>query len=372
MLSRSPLITIVLGTRPEAIKLAPVIRIFKETKKIDVRLILTGQHKEMVLQVLDLFNIKADKDINIMQIGQSLNDITCRSLQGLFEEYQENRPDLLLVQGDTSTTFSAALAAFYQKIPVAHVEAGLRSNEIMNPYPEEVNRRLVSQIASIHFAPTVKAKQNLIKNGALGDIFVTGNTVIDSLLTIAKENSKLKINGICFNEKKFILATVHRRENWGEKLESISIGLKKIVDRFAGITLIIPMHPNLVVRATLQRILGNHPRIILVEPLDYKNLVAAIKECEFILTDSGGIQEEAPSLGKPVLVLRETTERPEAIEAGAAKLIGTGSIQIFEEASNLITNKELYESMSKKINPFGDGRASHRILEICLNKLGVE
>lgn len=357
-------ICIVLGTRPEAIKLAPVIQQFKNSPSFDTQVILTGQHREMVEQVMRMFDLTADRDLAIMQHQQTLTDITCRSLQGLEDLFKELQPKIVLVQGDTTTAFAAALAAFYQKIPVGHVEAGLRTDDVFNPYPEEANRRLISQLTRLHFAPTTLAAENLVRSGVLGEIHRTGNTVIDALLAVAKRQPECKIPNLDWNKYRTILATVHRRENWGEPLQGIARAFLQILDQFPDTALLLPLHRNPTVREPLQALLGQHPRVFLTEPLDYTELVGAIQRCHLILTDSGGLQEEAPSLGKPVLVLRETTERPEAISAGTAKLVGTNSDIIATTAAELLSNSDAYNAMAMAINPFGDGLAAARILKI--------
>ncbi|MBD2344730.1 non-hydrolyzing UDP-N-acetylglucosamine 2-epimerase [Anabaena subtropica] len=357
-------VCIILGTRPEAIKLAPVIQVFQKSPDFDLQVILTGQHREMVEQVMQLFNLKADYDLEIMQPQQSLSDITCRSLRGLEGLFIKSKPDLVLVQGDTTTAFAASLAAFYQKIPVGHVEAGLRTDELFNPYPEEANRRLISQITQLHFAPTTLAVENLQRSGVLGEIHLTGNTVIDALLYVAANAPACNVTGLNWDEYRVLLATVHRRENWGEPLQAIAQGFLQVLDKFPDTALLLPLHRNPTVREPLQALLGNHPRVFLTEPLDYAELVGAIGRSHFLLTDSGGLQEEAPSLGKPVLVLRETTERPEAVTAGTAKLVGTDSQTITAAASELLSNPIAYDAMANAINPFGDGHAAERILEI--------
>jgi UDP-N-acetylglucosamine 2-epimerase (non-hydrolysing) len=360
-------VCIILGTRPEAIKLAPVIQHFQELPDFDTHIILTGQHQEMVTQVMDLFQLKADENLNIMQPRQTLTDITYRSLQGLEELFIKLKPQLVIVQGDTTTAFAAALAAFYQKIPVGHVEAGLRTNDIYDPYPEEVNRRLISQLTQLHFAPTELAIANLKNSGVTGEIHHTGNTVIDALLTIVKQNPPCEIPGLDWVKYRVLLATVHRRENWGKPLTNIIEGFKLILNKFEDTVLLLPLHRNPTVRNPLKEALGNHPRVFLTEPLNYTELIGAIQRCYLLLTDSGGLQEEAPSLGKPVLVLRETTERPEAVEAGTAKLIGTNSEQIFLNAQKLLSNNNAYQKMAESINPFGDGTASIKIANIVRN-----
>ncbi|MEH1817953.1 MAG: UDP-N-acetylglucosamine 2-epimerase (non-hydrolyzing) [Nostoc sp.] len=364
-------VCIILGTRPEAIKLAPVIQVFQKYSGFKLQVILTGQHREMVEQVMQLFNIKSDYNLEIMQVQQSLNDITCRSLQGLEALFKVEKPDLVIVQGDTTTAFAAALAAFYQKIPVGHVEAGLRTDDIFNPYPEEANRRLISQITQLHFAPTPWAVENLHCSGVLGEIHMTGNTVIDALLNVAATQVVCNVPGLDWESYRVLLATVHRRENWGEPLEAIAEGFLQILNKFPDTALLLPLHRNPTVRVPLQELLGNHPRIFLTEPLDYGELVAAIGRSHLLLTDSGGLQEEAPSLGKPVLVLRDTTERPEAVTAGTAKLVGTTSENIFAAASELLSDSDAYEAMANAINPFGDGHAAERILQIVQNYLGI-
>lgn len=367
MVKETRKICIILGTRPEAIKLAPVIQAFKRSPAFDTQVILTGQHREMVEQVMQLFDLKADRDLEIMLPKQSLHDITCRSLQGLEALFQEIQPSLVLVQGDTTTAFAAALAAFYQKIPVGHVEAGLRTDDLFNPYPEEANRRLISQLSRLHFAPTLLAAENLQRSGVLGEIHQTGNTVIDALLSVAKRQPACNVNGLAWDKYRVLLATVHRRENWGEPLEGIAQAFLQILKEFPDTALLLPLHRNPIVREPLQQLLGNHSRIFLTDPLDYAELVGAIGRSHLLLTDSGGLQEEAPSLGKPVLVLRTTTERPEAVTAGTAKLVGTDPEQIFAATTDLLSNQDTYHKMATAINPFGDGHAAERILKIVEN-----
>lgn len=357
-------VCITLGTRPEAIKLAPVIQQFQQSSAFETHLVLTGQHREMVEQVMQLFGLKADQDLEIMQTQQTLTDITCRSLQGLETIFRQLQPQLVLVQGDTTTAFAATLAAFYQKIPVGHVEAGLRTDDLFNPYPEEANRRLISQLATLNFAPTSLAVENLQRSGAIGKIHHTGNTVIDALLTVAKSQPECNVPGLDWNRYRILLATVHRRENWGEPLQDIAQAFLQILDKFPDTALLLPLHRNPTVREPLQAILSSHSRVFLTEPLDYAQLVGAIARSYLLLTDSGGLQEEAPSLGKPVLVLRETTERPEAVSAGTAKLVGTNPDQIVALASKLLSDPAAYQEMATAINPFGDGHAAKRILQI--------
>ncbi|MFQ3615992.1 MAG: UDP-N-acetylglucosamine 2-epimerase (non-hydrolyzing) [Cyanobacteriota bacterium] len=354
-------ICIILGTRPEAIKLAPVIQRFRANPAFDTQVVLTGQHREMVDQVMQLFHLKADRDLAIMQPQQSLTDITCRSLRGLEALFAELNPQMVLVQGDTTTAFAAALAAFYQKIPVGHVEAGLRTDNLFNPFPEEANRRLISQIAQLNFAPTELSVEHLRQSGVTGAIHQTGNTVIDALLTVAARHPDCPVPNLNWDQHRILLATVHRRENWGAPLQDIAQGFLAVLDKFPDTALLLPLHRNPTVREPLTALLGDHPRVYLTEPLDYAELVGAIQRCYLLLTDSGGIQEEAPSLGKPVLVLRETTERPEAVTAGTARLVGTRPEDILAAAANLLGSADAYSAMANAVNPFGDGRAAERI-----------
>jgi UDP-N-acetylglucosamine 2-epimerase (non-hydrolysing) len=358
----APLVSIVLGTRPEAIKLAPVILAFQRERDFRTRVVLTGQHREMVEQVMRLFGLRADRDLALMAPRQTLTHVTCAALQGLREEFTEHRPDLVLVQGDTTTAFASALAAFYEQIPVGHVEAGLRTDNLFDPFPEEANRRLISQLGQLHFAPTTVSEANLKGSGVVGQIHVTGNTVIDALLLMAATAPLPEFPGLDWERQRVILATVHRRENWGERLGSIGRGFRDLLDRYPDTALLLPLHRNPTVREPLQHLLGDHPRAFLTEPLDYDRLVGAIRGCTLLLSDSGGLQEEAPALGKPVLVLRRTTERPEAVTAGTARLIGTDAEAILSEAGRLLDDPVAYETMARAHNPFGDGQASGRIV----------
>ncbi|MFM7228278.1 MAG: non-hydrolyzing UDP-N-acetylglucosamine 2-epimerase [Cyanobacteriota bacterium] len=360
-----PRVSLVLGTRPEAIKMAPVIRAFQASPLFATRVVLTGQHREMVAQVMELFGLQADTDLALMAPRQTLTHVTCAALEGLRLEFAEHRPDLVLVQGDTTTAFAAALAAFYDRIPVGHVEAGLRTDDLFDPFPEEANRRLISQLTQLHFAPTATSAANLRASGVLGEIHITGNTVIDALLQMAAAAPACDVPGLDWANQRVILATVHRRENWGPPLQSIATGFLALLERFPDTALLLPLHRNPTVREPLQQLLGDHPRVFLTEPLDYDRLVAAIRGCTLLLTDSGGLQEEAPSLGKPVLVLRRTTERPEAVEAGTARLIGTDADAIEREAGRLLEDAEAYEAMARAHNPFGDGSASTQIVAAC-------
>lgn len=357
-----PKIAVVVGTRPEAIKMAPVILGLQAAEDFQVEVVLTGQHREMVDQVMQLFGIQPDRDLNIMQPGQSLTDITVRSLRGLEAYLQEASPDLVLVQGDTTTAFAAALAAFYQRIPVGHVEAGLRTRDLFNPYPEEANRRLIAQVVTLHFAPTPVAVQNLRGSDVVGEIVQTGNTVIDALLQVAEQHPPCPVEGLDWAQQRVLLVTLHRRENWGEPLQTIAKALLQLLDQFPDTALFLPLHRNALVRQPLQDLLGSHPRAFLSEPLDYYHWVGAMQRCYLILSDSGGIQEEAPALGKPVLVLRRTTERPEAISAGTAQLVGTETESIMASAVPLLQDQTAYQRMAQAHNPYGDGRATQRIL----------
>ncbi len=359
-----PLVSVILGTRPEAIKLAPVIQALRASHHLRTEVILTGQHREMVDQVMRLFGLRADRDLEIMRPRQSLTDITEATLRGLEPYLQAQRPQLVLVQGDTTTAFAAALAAFYQRIPVGHVEAGLRTDDLYHPFPEEANRRLISQLASLHFAPTPQAVDNLKQSRVIGSIYCTGNTVIDALLQVAAHGIPCPIPGLDWQRYRVLLVTVHRRENWGDPLIAIGQALLQILAEFPDTALLLPLHPNPAVREPLQALLGSRERVFLTEPLDYPCWVSAMQRCTLILSDSGGIQEEAPALGKPVLVLRQTTERPEAVAAGTARLVGTHPEKILEAARELLTDPQAYARMAQAQNPFGDGTAARQICHI--------
>ena len=355
----------VFGTRPEAIKMAPVIKALDSETNIESKVCVTAQHREMLDQVLDLFAIQPDYDLNIMQAGQDLTDITCSVLAGLKNIIHDNKPDRILVHGDTTTTFVATLAAYYQCVPVGHVEAGLRTGNIYAPFPEEINRKLTASIADLHFAPTQKAKENLLLEGInQAAIHITGNTVIDALLdTVEKLKSSSNIQfPFLSQEKKLILVTGHRRENFGHGFDSICYALKQLSQR-EDLQIVYPVHLNPNVREPVLRILGNCENIHLIEPQDYLPFVYLMNQAYLILTDSGGIQEEAPALGKPVLVMRETTERPEAVEAGTVVLVGTDKNKIVAECERLLDDKASYDKMSFAHNPYGDGKASFRIIE---------
>lgn len=354
----------IFGTRPEAIKMAPLIHELKKRPlEFDSIVAVTAQHREMLDQVLTIFNIEPDYDLNVMKKSQSLAQITTSALNGLDDVLQKEKPDIILVHGDTSTTFAAALAAFYHQIPVGHVEAGLRTWNKFSPFPEEMNRQLTTVLADLHFSPTDDAKNNLLKEAIdASKIFVTGNTAIDALkTTVHDEYTHPVLDKV--GSRRLVLMTAHRRENIGENLTQIFQAIKQLVDKHEDIHVIYPVHLNPVVQQTANEILGNRERIDLIEPLqvtDFHNFAARAK---VILTDSGGIQEEAPSLGVPVLVLRDTTERPEGIQAGTLKLAGTRKEAIFQMADELLMNDEIYQSMAQAKNPYGDGNASRKIID---------
>lgn len=369
-------ILVILGTRPEAIKLAPVIKRLKiEEENIETIVCVTGQHRQMLDQVLSLFDVKPDIDLNLMEENQQLPVITSLALKSLTPVIDEIRPDIILLQGDTTTAMVSALAGFYKKIPVAHVEAGLRTYDNDNPFPEEVNRRIISLLASYHFAPTKRAVDFLLKEGIRGEfVFLTGNTVIDALLDVIGEikNNNYAPNNLSFltddSHYKLILVTAHRRESFGEPLKEICEALKEIAERNREVRIVYPVHMNPNVNGTVYSILREHDRIHLIPPLDYKDLCFLMMKAYLILTDSGGIQEEAPSLGKPVLVMRNKTERPEAIEAGVARLVGTARKTIVEYTERLLNDSKEYKRMASSSNPFGDGKASERIVNILLGR----
>lgn len=356
----------VFGTRPEAIKMAPLIKELGRNNQIDSKVCVTAQHREMLDQVLELFNIKPDYDLNIMKSKQSLSSITTSVLTSLEEIFAREVPDIVLVHGDTTTTFAASLAAFYSKIKVGHVEAGLRSYDKYFPFPEEMNRRLTGTLADLHFAPTIRSKENLLKEGVSEDkIFITGNTVIDAMNYTVEENyvfNNDKLNSIDYN-KKIIMVTAHRRENWGEGIENICKSILEIKKENKDVEVIYLVHLNPIVKDTVFKYLDGVEGIHLLPPLDTKETHNLMKKCYFIMTDSGGIQEEAPHLGKPVLVLRDVTERVEAVEAGTVKMVGTNKQNIIRDANILLNSEKDYYSMSKATNPYGDGKASARIVE---------
>ncbi|OGI20040.1 MAG: UDP-N-acetylglucosamine 2-epimerase [Candidatus Melainabacteria bacterium RIFCSPHIGHO2_02_FULL_34_12] len=360
-------IAIIVGTRPEVIKLAPVYLELKKSKILKPILINTGQHREMVDQMLRWFGIKEDFNLKLMKINQTLPGLTAKVIEATYKVFEKIKPHLVMVEGDTATVMAASIAAFYLKIPVAHVEAGLRTNDIYNPFPEEMSRRLVSHLASVHFAPTENAVQNLKKENIKSNIFLTGNTVIDALLYTAK-NLKIEKQLIAslpnFKKYRVILVTMHRRENFGSSHRAIAKTLIKILNNFPDTAVLLPLHLNPKVRNVIKPILKNHKRVFLIEPPGYVPFIYAMKNSYLIMSDSGGVQEEAPTLGKPVLVLRTNTERPEGIKAGSAKLVGINPEKIFKEASKLLTDKKAYRKMTHVKNPYGDGKAAKRIRKI--------
>ena len=363
---------VVFGTRPEAIKMAPLVMALKQRSDLDVIVAVTAQHRQMLDQVLELFEITPDEDLNVMQPGQTLSGLTTRIMQGMDQVIAKHSPDIVLVHGDTTTTFATSMAAFYQRVPVGHVEAGLRTGNIYSPWPEEANRKLTGALASVHFAPTQKSADNLrAENVPASAVHVTGNTVIDALLTVVE---KIKADAVLEAglagrfpfldaSKRLILVTGHRRENFGSGFEDICHALKQIADR-GDTQVVYPVHLNPNVQEPVNRILGDHATVHLIEPQEYLPFIYLMSRSSIIVTDSGGIQEEAPSLGKPVLVMRDTTERPEAVDAGTVRLVGTSSNRIVEEVSRLLDNQDVYETMSRSHNPYGDGQASARIAAI--------
>lgn len=380
-------IMLVFGTRPEAIKMAPLVKEFqKYPEKFETLVCVTGQHREMLDQVLRIFEITPNYDLNIMKQGQDLYDVTARVLVGMRDVLKETKPDVVLVHGDTTTSTAAALAAFYQQIPVGHVEAGLRTHNIYSPWPEEMNRQITGRIATYHFSPTPLSKQNLLAEGVNeGKIHVTGNTVIDALYMVVEKikNDKsldtelenlLKQSGYDVNRlnngKKLVLITGHRRENFGDGFINMCTAIKDLTQKYTDVDFVYPMHLNPNVRKPIHEVFGenlsNLGNMFFIEPLEYLSFVYLMEKSNIVLTDSGGIQEEAPGLGKPVLVMRDTTERPEALEAGTVKLVGTNYDKIVNEVSALLDNQEYYERMSKAVNPYGDGLACSRIYNVLL------
>lgn len=377
-------IMLVFGTRPEAIKMAPLVKEFqKHPDKFEAIVCVTGQHREMLDQVLEIFDIEPDYDLNIMKQGQDLYDVTARVLTGMRDVFKQYRPDIVLVHGDTTTSTAAALAAFYQQIPVGHIEAGLRTHDIYSPWPEEMNRQITGRIATYNFAPTTLSRQNLLREGISEEsITVTGNTVIDALYWVVgkmKNDTELSsgLNSLLNNAgydvsrlsdgKKLVLITGHRRENFGEGFINMCTAIKDLTQKYPDVDFVYPMHLNPNVRKPIHEVFGedlsNFSNMFFIEPLEYLSFVFLMEKATLVLTDSGGIQEEAPGLGKPVLVMRDTTERPEALEAGTVKLVGTNYDMIVNEVSALLDDEKAYEKMSKAVNPYGDGRACERIVE---------
>lgn len=357
----------IFGTRPEAIKMAPVVKALEAAPDMEAIVTVTAQHREMLDQVLNLFDITPQYDLNIMCQGQTLYDVTSKSLLGLRDVLSDAKPDVVLVHGDTTTTFAGALAAFYQEIPVGHVEAGLRTGNIYSPFPEEMNRKLTGSLASYHFAPTFSAEKNLMKeNISSAHLYVTGNTVIDALQTTVKEDYHFDeelLNNLDYESRRVVLVTTHRRENLGEPMRQVYKAIRRLVDAFDDIEVVFPVHRNPKVRQIVKEELGEVERVHLIDPLEYEPFANLMARSYLLLTDSGGIQEEAPALGKPVLVLRNTTERPEAVTAGTVKLVGTDEETVYTTAYRLLADADAYEAMANSINPYGDGIASQRIIE---------
>lgn len=352
----------IFGTRPEAIKMAPLVKALEQEKMLEPIVVVTAQHREMLDSVLSTFEIKPKYDLNIMKSEQTLSEITSKSITQLEQVIQLEKPDMVLVHGDTMTTFAGGLAAFYNQVPIGHVEAGLRSYDKYSPFPEEVNRQLVGVLADLHFAPTKNAASHLLSEGKYSEsVVVTGNTAIDAMKYTVDDNYKSNIMDK-YHDKKFILMTAHRRENIGQPMENIFKAVRRLIDEYTDLALVYPMHKNPKVREVAQKILGSHDRIELIEPLDVVDFHNFAKKSYFILTDSGGIQEEAPSFNKPVLVLRSVTERPEGVEAGTLKVIGTNKQNVYQAAKELIDDERLYHQMSEASNPYGDGFASERIV----------
>lgn len=356
----------VFGTRPEAIKMAPLVKTLAERENVESLCCLTGQHREMLDSVMNIFRLKANYDLNIMQKQQTLSSITTRTLLGMETVLEVARPDLVLVHGDTSTTFAGALAAFYHKIPVGHVEAGLRTYDKYSPYPEEMNRTLVGDLAELHFSPTAANAENLRKEAVRGEIFITGNTVIDAMQTTVREDFRFaepELNAMDFTNRRVIVLTCHRRENYGKPMHDILRAVRRIVITHPEVEVVYPVHLSPVVRACAQEELGGTERVHLIEPIDVEQMHNLMARCYFVMTDSGGLQEEAPALGKPVLVLRRETERPEAVAAGTVKLAGVAYDEIVRMASELLGQPTLYRQMAQAVNPYGDGNACARIAD---------
>ena len=369
-------IAVIFGTRPDTIKMAPIIKALSEMPQhFKVLTIATAQHRQMLDQVLDVFKIKPDYDLNIMQPRQTLATVTSKTITGLDEILEKENPDMVLVQGDTSTTFVGSLAAFYRQIPVGHVEAGLRTNDPKNPFPEEINRRLTSVMTDLHFAPTDTARKALLKEGYRPEtIFVTGNTVVDALGYSVKKNfhfSTERLNQIVAERKKIVLVTMHRRENWGKPMEGAANAVKRLSKRYPDYNFVFPVHLNPVVRDIVYPILQDIANVALIEPLDYLDFVNIMALSHLILTDSGGVQEEGPAFGIPILVLRHVTERPEAVEYGTVKLVGLDEELIYQTAIELFENEDSYKKMANAVNPYGDGQAAIRHCKIIANYFGL-
>ncbi len=356
----------VFGTRPEAIKMAPLVMHLQSRPEFQSICCLTGQHREMLDSVMQIFRLKADYDLQIMQTRQTLSSITSRTLLGMDSVLEEAKPDLILVHGDTSTTFAGALAAFYHKIPVGHVEAGLRTWDKYSPYPEEMNRTLVGDIAELHFCPTQNNRDNLLREGLRGEMFLTGNTVIDAMQTTVRPDYVFQtkaLNDLDFTGRRVITLTCHRRENYGKPMENVMQAVKTLVERHEDVEVVYPVHLSPVVRECAFGILGGLPRVHLIDPIDVEEMHNLMARSYLVMTDSGGLQEEAPALGKPVLVLRRETERPEAVRAGTVRLAGVEQEAILRHAEELLTDREAYQQMARAVNPYGDGHASERIAD---------
>lgn len=360
----------VFGTRPEAIKMCPLVKEIEANNQLESIVCVTAQHRQMLDQVLVVFGIKPNYDLDIMSPNQTLSQITTRIINGIEPVLKQVKPDIVLVHGDTTTSFAVALAAFYQQIPVGHVEAGLRTYNMYSPFPEEMNRVLTGRLATLHFSPTEQNKENLAKEAIVKNVFITGNTVIDAFKTTVKADYKFKDDDLCkidFSKGRFILMTAHRRENLGEPLVNICNAVRRIADEFPDVQVIYPVHLNPLVLTTAKEILGGHKNIHLVKPLDVTDLHNLMAKCTMVLTDSGGLQEEGPSFKKPVLVLRTETERPEAVEAGGVKVIGVNEPQIVAYTRRVLTDKAFYESFLRNENPYGDGHASEKIINAIIS-----
>ncbi len=372
MQNNNYLISFVLGTRPEAIKLAPLILEFKKNEKVKINIVLSGQHEDMIRSVMDMFDLKEDINLNILRRSISLDQSISLILSELSIFLDDIKPDIVFVQGDTVTAFAGALAAFLKRIPVAHVEAGLRTENIYSPFPEEANRRMISQITSLHFPPTKIAFKNLSNNGINKNVFISGNTVVDALNIVSKKINHPNIKNFDIYKEKYILTTVHRRENWGNPIRNIAKGIQNIAAKNKNLKFLIPMHKNPSVRVPLVDLLGKNKNILLIEPLPYPEFILTLKHSIIVLTDSGGIQEEAHTLGKPTLILRDSTERPEVLIEGNAVLVGNDSKRIEKEFNNLIKNSDRFKSSKKNLNTFGDGNSSEFILEKTIEFLKKE
>ncbi len=356
----------IFGTRPEAIKMAPLVKTLSGRETMESLCCVTAQHREMLDSVLDIFKLTPDFDLNIMEPGQTLSTITTKCLVGLEKVFAQAKPDLVLVHGDTTTAFSAALAAFYGQIRLGHVEAGLRTYDKYSPFPEEMNRTLVGDLADLHFSPTAANRDNLSREGITQGVFLTGNTVIDAMVTTVRPDFTFPtelLNHLDYAGRTVILVTCHRRENYGEPMKNIMTALRRLVEAYPQVELVYPVHLSPVVRQAAEKYLAGHQRIHLIDPVDVEEMHNLMARCSFVMTDSGGLQEEAPALGKPVLVLRRETERPEAVAAGTVKLAGTGEEAIFTLGSQLVTDKAAYDAMAHAVNPYGDGRACERIAD---------